>query len=119
MDAVGSLDRPRRSPRRAPPRPLRWRPRRPQTVPVRQLRRVPTVLEYLAMTTQLHGMPDLSGETAPTEAPKRTGLDGLPRAIEQHLRAEFAATREPGWLERYQAEVEARRQHGPRIAPRR
>ena len=43
----------------------------------------------------------------------------LPSEIQEHLRSELAATREPGWLERYQAEVEERRRTGPRFVRKR
>ena len=65
-------------------------------------------------------MPSMTGDSAaPGEPPQLRGLEGLPRELEEHLLAELAVTQEPGWLERYKAEVEARRQHGPTLAPRR
>lgn len=64
-------------------------------------------------------MPGMTGDSAaPGEPPPLRGLEGLPRELEEHLRAELAATQEPGWLERYQAEIEARRQQGPTLVPR-
>lgn len=54
-----------------------------------------------------------------SEAAQPSGFDHLPLEIQQHLRAELGATKEPGWLQRYQAEVEERRRSGPKVVRKR
>jgi hypothetical protein len=60
-----------------------------------------------------------SDSSAPREPAQPSGFEGLPQEIQEHLRAELAATNEPGWLERYHAEVEARRLSGPKVVRKR
>jgi hypothetical protein len=57
--------------------------------------------------------------SGPSEPARAEGFASLPAEMQGHLRAELAATKEPGWLERYRAEVEERRKMGPGVAHKR
>jgi hypothetical protein len=54
------------------------------------------------------------------EQPARAGrFESLPAEVQEHFRREFQAEQEPGWLQRYQAEVEERRRTGPTLVRKR
>ncbi len=47
------------------------------------------------------------------------GGRGLPPELQEYFCRGFHAEREPGWQERYRAEIEERRRSGPRVVRKR
>lgn len=59
---------------------------------------------------------DSSATTRPAQG---SGFESLPADVQDHFRREFQAEQEPGWLDRYQGEVEERRRTGPKLVRKR